>query len=287
MHGTDFKTLILKKCDERADFQSDEVRIRVLGASSDIYAAHAQYHHDCYLSFMPTHNVHAAHGKVVKESCTLDSRFKHLFQLMVEKPNHIWTSIELYNKYVHLCEGRDTVHCRQLISNVLCHFGDDLVKLDISGCASLLFFKDHLPSCIRIEKVEDDEEAMITKMTDTIMAECKALPKLGYEVGKFTQSEAIKSTSHTLLTLVSSLASCGKTSRASLTLAQAIQSHITKSFNQTTLGLAIKLHHRFGSKELISLLHQHGLTATYYEEILRFRTSAAVYTPSIHTHLEA
>ena len=180
----------------------------------------------------------------------------------------------LLDKYVHLCEGRDTVCCHQLISNVLCHFGDDLVKLDISGCASLLCFKDHLPSCIRIEKVEDDEEAMITKMTDTLMAECKALPKLGYKVGKFTQSEAIKSTSCTLLTLVYSLASCGKTSRVSLTLAQAIQSHITKSFNQTTLGLAIMLHHRFGSKELVSLLHQHGLTATY-DEVLRFRTSAA------------
>ena len=37
------------------------------------------------------------------------------------------------------------------------------------------------------------------------------------------------------------------------------------------------MHHRFGSKELISLLHQHGLTTTY-DEVLRFRTSAAVYT---------
>ena len=69
----------------------------------------------------------------------------------------------------------------------------------------------------------------------------------------------------------------GEITRTSTTLAQSIQAHITKSCNQTTLGLAVKLHHRFGSKELVTLLHEYGLTVTY-DEVLRFRTSVAIYT---------
>ena len=58
---------------------------------------------------------------------------------------------------------------------------------------------------------------------------------------------------------------------------EALQVNVTKHNNQTTLGLAVKLHHRFGSKELVTLLHDYGLTATY-DEVLRFRTSVAIYT---------
>jgi hypothetical protein len=63
-------------------------------------------------------------------------------------------------------------------------------------------------------------------------------------------------------------------SNQSVSLAQSIQARITKCTNQVTLGLAIKLHHRFGSKELISILHEHGYITTY-DEVLRFRTSVA------------
>ncbi len=98
-----------------------------------------------------------------------------------------------------------------------------------------------------------------------------------YDIGQFRKSKAIASTSPTLLSFVASMVSHGEVTRASITLAQSIQAHITKSYNQTTLGLAVKLHHRFGSRELVSLLHQSGITVTY-DEVLRFRTSVAIYT---------
>lgn len=40
------------------------------------------------------------------------------------------------------------------------------------------------------------------------------------------------------------------------------------------LGLAVKLLHRYGSSELVKLLHEHGFT-TSYDEALRFRKSTA------------
>ena len=51
---------------------------------------------------------------------------------------------------------------------------------------------------------------------------------------------------------------------------------ISNSTNQTTLGLAVKLHHKFGSSELVKLLNEHGIVTTY-DEVMRFRKSAAKY----------
>lgn len=81
--------------------------------------------------------------------------------------------------------------------------------------------------------------------------------------------------SETLLNLVSLLVSKGGITRKSLSLTQAIQALISKKFNQTTLGLALKLHHFSGSREIIDILHDSGFTSSY-DEVRRFRKSAAL-----------
>ena len=95
-----------------------------------------------------------------------------------------------------------------------------------------------------------------------------------YNIDTFTKDGMINDTSETLLKLISKLVSKDIIKRESLSLSQSIQALITKNANQTTLGLGIKLHHRFGSRELISLLHQYGYVCTY-DEVQRFRTSVA------------
>ena len=54
---------------------------------------------------------------------------------------------------------------------------------------------------------------------------------------------------------------------------------MTNIRNQTSLGLPLKLHHKFGSKELLQLLCEHGLGSPY-DEIMRFKESVASYTSS-------
>ena len=49
-----------------------------------------------------------------------------------------------------------------------------------------------------------------------------------------------------------------------------------KTRNQTTLGLGVKLNHKFGSRDLIDILNELGCTVPY-DEVLRFRKSAAKY----------
>ena len=51
---------------------------------------------------------------------------------------------------------------------------------------------------------------------------------------------------------------------------------MTNTWNQTTLGLGVKLHHRFGSSDLIQILNEHGYIVSY-DEVLKFRKSAAKF----------
>ena len=83
-------------------------------------------------------------------------------------------------------------------------------------------------------------------------------------------------TSITLLRFISKLISNGKVTKASMSLAQSIQFGIMNTSNQSTLGLGVKLHHKFGSSDLIQILHEHGYCVSY-DEVLRFRKSAAKY----------
>ncbi len=46
--------------------------------------------------------------------------------------------------------------------------------------------------------------------------------------------------------------------------------------NQTTLWLALKVHHRHLHFEIIKLIHDHGFLVAY-DEVLRFRKSAAQF----------
>ncbi len=237
------------------------------------------------MSFMQDRNVHAAQSNGYSDSVSVDELLLSLTEIMNNDRSRIWTSVELHKRYIELSnedsDATNTLSRRELIPKLQNYFGDVIVKIDISGCASLICFKSHLPVCIRLEKVDDTEEkAMIGKLTDIITTECRALPKTrDYDVSQFRKSKTIENTSPTLLSLISSLVSNGNTTKASITLAQSIQGHVTKSYNQTTLGLALKLHHRFGSNELVSLLHESGITVTY-DEVLRFRKSAAIYTGS-------
>ena len=86
----------------------------------------------------------------------------------------------------------------------------------------------------------------------------------------------INDTSETLLKLISKLVSKDIITRESFSLSQSIQAPYYKECKPDYSRISIKLH-RFGSRELISLLHQYGHVCTY-DEVQRFRTSVAKYT---------
>ncbi len=86
------------------------------------------------------------------------------------------------------------------------------------------------------------------------------------------------------MSLTSSLVSNNNITKPSLTIAQIIQSHITKCPTPATPGLGVKVNHNDGSKELVSLLHEHGLIVPY-DDFKRFIISAAKYIRE-HDHIK-
>ncbi len=264
-----FKQKLENLCDERQDQWANEVSARIRGVI-DMLAADGQYHVHCYNRFRVP---------VTRPSITapVEEALRSVVSTMAANSTETWTTSELYLMY-RAASG--TVFRRQFLSNVTSYFGDELLILNIEGCESLVGFKASLGKFIKIVKINtsDSDDDQLDKVIRKIRSEVMATPRPGdYNLSAYARHKVIESTSATLLKLVSSLVSGGAISKPSLTLAQCIQQHIGGAGrNQTTLGLAVKLHHKHGSSELIKTLNEHGITSTY-DEVLRFRKSVGKY----------
>ena len=173
---------------------------------------------------------------------------------------------------------------KQLFFKVCQELGDQILVIRIEGCANMLGFRSHISEKLCLVQDPDEEISKnIYEICRQIIGEAKKNKKKQqhYDLGQFDVERAINDTSPTLLKLVATLCNQGcetySNERVSLSLAQAIQYKINHIPNQTTLGIGVRMHHRFGSKELISHLSSYGICVSY-DEVLRFRQSAAYYT---------
>lgn len=99
--GPTFKETILEICKQRGDKQAEDVCMRLLGAPTDLHAADAQYHKNCYSSLASYRNVKVAktHSTDERHSVTRDVALNHVLKVMEDIPERIWTSTELYHLY--------------------------------------------------------------------------------------------------------------------------------------------------------------------------------------------
>ena len=262
-----FKDVVLQCCD-RNDAWSTEVEIRCHGVH-DLAAAEAQYHIRCYDEFrkIPTNVDHC--------SILQCEAMKLLFhEMYTNRKLCTWTSVELHDKYVSY--GGQLTR-KQMFNKLVTHLGDEVVVLCIEGCASIVGFRELVGNILKISKVDTVDEEKEDVLVRKITAEARAIPSnKNYDIGDFTYAKTKQHTSDTLLRFISKLITNGEVTKSSLSLSQSIQYCMTNTRNQTTLGLGVKLHHKFGSSDLIHILNQHGYTVSY-DEVLRFRKSAARY----------
>jgi hypothetical protein len=76
-----------------------------------------------------------------------------------------------------------------------------------------------------------------------------------------------------ILPSANDITSLGKLQKC-LSLAKCIVSVSKNKFTSFHLGLALQVHHIYGSKNLIEILHSHGLCASYHE-VRHYLTSVA------------
>ena len=260
---------MLGYCISRNDAWSSEVYLRCHGAHC-LAEAEAQYHLRCYDEFRKG-NVH------VHQTLTIDDNSMRLLidDLYANQQLRTWTTPELYDMYVSF-GGQLTL--KQMFTKLVNHLGEHIIVLRMDGCASILGFRELVGKMVKVVKLDSAEEEEEDGLVRKIKREAHVIPfnNKEYDIGDFTFTKTQQQTSATLHRFISKLVSNGEITKASLSLSQSIQSRITNARNQTTLGLGVKLHHKFGSSDLIHILHEHGYIVSY-DEVLRFRKSAAQY----------
>ena len=265
-----FRDIVLDVAEQRND-EIFRTALRNIGVERDLPARDAQYHKRCYDNFMCVPKYSNLTGPTV-----VDTALSQAIDHMYANQNRFWNSIDVHVMYSSF--GGE-LNRRQMFTKLVSCLGDDAIVLRMEGCATIIGFKEFASKNLKLVQTDAaDEESVIDVVVRTVKKEARAVKgsATDYELAQFTYAHTLAHTSSTLLTLVSELVSDGKVSKKSISLSQAIQTHITGARNQTTLGLAVKLHHRHGSSELIKDLHQHGFVVSY-DEVLRFRKSAAKF----------
>jgi len=187
-----------------------------------------------------------------------------------------WTVAELYVLYT---QNAGHLVRKQMLAQLTEYFGDEIFVVHLAGCSSIIGFRKFVSKSLKIVKqsLVFDVYEDVVRLVKKVNAEVRAIPlPRDYDLNIFRYDKTVQDTRIRLLTFLSSLVSDGEISKASLILSQCIQQHISKSTNQTSFGLAVKLHYQFGSADLVRTLNEHGIVSSY-DEVLHFRKSVAKY----------
>ena len=181
-----------------------------------------------------------------KSTLVTDS-MRYVINYMNNNHSDTWTVSELHDMYI---EHAGLLSRKQMLATLVEYFGEEIIILHLEGCSSIVGFRAYVGKTLKVvqQSKDPDTEGDVDSLVRRIQGEVNsiALPH-DYDLNSFQYDNIVQDTSASLLTFVSRLVSDGETSKVSLTLSQCIQQHISKSTNQTSLGLAVRLHHKFGS----------------------------------------
>lgn len=186
--------------------------------------------------------------------------------------SRIWNSVELSKLYSDQGGTRSTK--KQLLKDISNHFGESILVMSSPGIASIVVFRDEAPGLLKLVPDNDVNETdiSISILKKEIVTEIKAKSskKSTYDI-RINKDTASEAASDTLLSLLAKISpKLENTLRAIL-----IGNIVTGTLNNTPTALQIALGILLkDSKEIISQLHEFGVTCTY-DEVLRFRKSAA------------
>lgn len=282
-----FKDTLLDVCRSRHDDWGREVELRLAGPVSDLHAADARYHADCYKKFCSPRSVKAASAAAGSSSQEeVDVAFETTVSAVRAESSRVWNSIELFNLY-KTNGGRDITR-RTLVSKLLEYFGSDLLVLSGTGVASLLVFRSKASSLLRLVPSGDDDDVEIglEKVAHQILREVKEslVDDKNYHA-RVDMDIALDCASSTLLSLLSKLSKKLDHTLPAALIANIVTNVISGRFTPLQIALGVVLNR----KGLIEQFYDF-LVSCSYDEVLRFKTSAAaaaVNNASLRGHVHA
>ena len=294
------KQAILKKCDERQDVWSDQVRER-LSMVHDLHAADAIYHQKCSTNFrtmrvappdsQPSkkHKVgrpvadmaSKAFDKVVEyltlnddEQITVKDLVSYMESLLVDSPSLAYSSKWMKHKLKE-------------------KFGDEIVFTNLNRKADVATFRskastilyDYFKSTSLKENSESEKELLIATAAKILRADIKHVETNLEEYPDVSESDVQEHTNYLpsslqlfLKTLMVNERSALKQAAIGQAIMQATRPRVLLAPLQLSLG--VQMHHLEGSKIVIDQLNKFGFVASY-KEVQKFKKNAAVAADSL------
>ena len=276
-----YSDYILSKCCQRSDEWSEQVKLRIQGAVSDLHAVEGRYHVDCRNRFFSDRAACSHTDSRDEERPPPDAAFQAVVHEMCSDKGCLWNSTDLYDLYTR---NSGTQHSKRILLNkIQSHFGNEILVLTSPGIASIVAFRTASAHILKI--VSDDEKDDLQSATKTlsreIIAECKDIPNDTTTYSTSIDKEhAAKATSSTLQELLAAISPDLAYTLPALLIGNVVTSIVTKRTTdlQLALGMLFK-----DSKELLSHKFDYKVTCSY-DEILRFKKSAAVAASSSISH---
>ena len=238
------------------------------GAQSDLHAADAQYHADCYRNFVNPTNVKVAAKSSQKEPAN-DPALNALITEMSSNKSRIWNSLETEDSYASY--GGTALSRRTLTDKLLNHFGDDLLLLKGNGVAHIFLFRSKAPHLLKLADKIEDTDFDLKSIAKTIKKECseRSVDRDTYKTRLYAE-DTTEACSDTPLKLLAKLSPKLDHTNTALLIGNIITSVITNkpTMLQITLGTILR------EKALIEQCSAFGITCSY-DEVLRFKKSVA------------
>ena len=241
--------------------------------SSDLHAADGRYHDDCRKRFTNIKQFVSSNSK--KDE---DQAYTLLSDLFGSNGNRMWTSIDLEEEYINL-DGKQLTR-EKIVERLLNDYQNDIMLLSSPGYANRLVFKSKANDMLRIQELDDEDDVHIRSVAKSIITDIKGttFDKNVYQakIDLISSQQDVSPTLSKLLTCISP--SLTEHSLPAILLGNIITSIVAKRYTNLQIALAIMAQ----KKSTIEHLYDYRVTCSY-DELVRFRTSAAAWTANRQT----
>ncbi|KAH3691182.1 hypothetical protein DPMN_194410 [Dreissena polymorpha] len=205
-----------------------------------------------------------------RKTTTDDPSLQATIRCMENDKSKTWTSVELHSFYTGNGGSLPRKTLVQKLSDV---FGDELLVLSSKGLANIVIFRNKASTLLRLDDL--DEDAIPIEYTaKQIVSEWK---KIHYNKDKYNIRIDRKLAAEQSSATLSKLLSCMSEKLSNTLPALLICNMVTGLVNNKPTSLQIALGIETREKACIQNLYDFGVTCSY-DEVLRFKTSAAVST---------
>ena len=147
---TTYKEYLLDICQKRGDDLGKTVSARIHGAPSDLHAADAKYHSKCNQS---CHRDAHGHNETGDKYSADDCAFSETVNVLSIDRSKVWNSLAV--EAIYTDNGGCIMSRCALVEKVMQHFGDEVLSLYSPGMATLMVFRKHVPTNLKL--VDDDD----------------------------------------------------------------------------------------------------------------------------------